>query len=353
MSRFHHALADGAALTEVLLSTTDTTPDGDLAAPPTAPEARAGAAHRHLPAPAGALLAPAGALLGAATWVAGQAGSAARGALHLLSGLPQLADPRNLVDALAFTQQTGQVTGKLLLAGNPPSPLSGTPGPSKRVVWSAAHSLNEVKLAGRLAGATVNDVLVAAVSDALARYLRNRGADPVDLVTMIPVNLRKPGEPLPRELGNKFALVFLQLPSGNHAPLERLSLAKRRMDDIKRSPEAVITFGMITAIGRTKPDIERVLVDFFSNKAIGVTTNVPGPSERRYMAGTPLAGVLGWVPGAGRQGVGVCIFTYDQTVRVGFKVDARIVPDPEKLVHAFDESIDNLLQITGNHGGSD
>lgn len=360
MSRFHHALADGAALTEVLLSTTDDTPDGDLpepqrrrrpepepehlAARPTAPEAAGRVTQGNLPIPASALL-------GAATWMAGQASSAARGALHLLSSLPHLADPRTIVDVLTLTQQTGYVTGKLLLAGNPPSPLSGNPGPIKRVVWSAAHPLDEIKNAGRLAGATVNDVLVTAVSDAFARYLRNHGADPVDLVTMIPVNLRKPGEPLPRELGNKFALVFLRLPSGGHAPLERLSLAKQRMDDIKRSPEAVITFGMITAIGRTKPDIERVLVDFFSNKAIGVTTNVPGPPERRYMGGAPMAGVLGWVPGSGRQGVGVCIFTYDGTVRVGFKVDAGIVPDPEKLVHAFDESISNLLQITGNGGG--
>lgn len=339
MTRFHHALADGAALTEVLLSMTDATPDGDLH-----PEPEPVRAAGHEPHPGG--------LLGAASWAANAAGSAARGALHLLSELPHLANPHLLVDALGLAQQTGQVSGKLLLTEKHESPLTGVPGPAKRVVWSSPRPLADIKAVGRLAGATVNDVLVTALSEALATYVAGRGAEPVDLNTMIPVNLRKPGEPLPRELGNKFALVFLELPSGEHAPLERLALAKARMDQIKHSPEAVITFGMISAIGRTNPEVERVLVDFFSNKAIGVTTNVPGPREQRYVAGVPMTGVLGWVPGSGDQTLGACILTYNATVRVGFKTDASVIPDPEKLVHAFDSSIDDLLQITSNHGSN-
>jgi diacylglycerol O-acyltransferase len=342
MARFHHALADGAALTEVLLSATDTTPDGDLhpAEPAqTQPEhPQPGRSTGKLPS-----------LLGAALQTAETATSATRSALRLLSGLPSLASPRALVDTLTLAQQTGKITSKLLLTNNPDSPLTGIPGLAKRVVWSAPRQLDDVKAIGRLAGATVNDVLVSALAEALARYVASRGAHPVDLNTVVPVSLRKPGEPLPRELGNKFALVYLELPSGDHAPLERLALAKRRMDDIKRSPETAITFGMITAIGRTRPEIERVFVDFFSNKAFGVTTNVPGPRDLRYVAGVPMAGVLGWVPGSGHQSVGACIFTYNRTVRVGFKADAGIVPDPEKLVCAFEESIEGLLQIAGNH----
>ena len=336
MTRFHHALADGAALTEVLLSTTDATATGDLC-----PPHEADAPVDDEPQPTW--------LLGAAAWAANAAGFAARSALHLLGELPHWANPHTLVDALSLAQQTGQVSGKLLLTSNPPGLLSGPPGPTKRVVWSAPRRLSAIKAAGRLAGATVNDVLVTALSEALAQYVADRGAEPVDLNMMVPVNLRKPGEPLPRELGNKFALVFLELPCGDHAPLERLALAKTRMDRIKHSPEAVLTFGVITAIGRTNPEIERHLVDFFSNKAIGVTTNVPGPKRLRYLAGVPLAGVLGWVPGSGHQTLGACILTYNQSVTVGFKVDAGVIPDPEKLVYAFEESIEGLLQITSRH----
>ena len=40
-------------------------------------------------------------------------------------------------------------------------------------------------------------------------------------------------------------------------------------------------------------------MDFFANKASGVTTNVPGPRETRYLAGTRLTGLLGWAPESG------------------------------------------------------
>jgi hypothetical protein len=65
-----------------------------------------------------------------------------------------------------------------------------------------------------------------------------------------------------------------------------------------------------------------------------------------------MTGLLGWVPGSGHQTLGACILTYNNTVRVGFKVDAEIIPDPEKLVHAFDEAIDDLVQIAGAHGSN-
>jgi hypothetical protein len=117
------------------------------------------------------------------------------------------------------------------------------------------------------------------------------------------------------------------------------------MDRIKASPEALITFGLINAIGLTHPKIEDLLVDFFSSKAIGVTTNVMGPLQDRYLAGSRIAGVLGWVPGSGRQTVGVCIFSYNQSVRVGFKVDATVVPQADRLVDAFDAELDDLVAM--------
>ena len=102
------------------------------------------------------------------------------------------------------------------------------------------------------------------------------------------------------------------------------------MDAIKTSPEAIITFGLNTLIGRSERHIERFLVNFFSSKAIGVTTNVIGPSQLRHVAGVPIAGVVSWVPGSGRQTLGICIFSFAQTVRVGFKADAATLPDAEK-----------------------
>jgi WS/DGAT/MGAT family acyltransferase len=232
-----------------------------------------------------------------------------------------------------------------MLHRNPASPLRGAPGEKKLAVWSGPRKVADLKLVARFAGGTVNDVLISAVSGAINSYLVDHGAEPMDLATMVPVNLRAPDEPLPRELGNKFALVLLSLPTGVSAPLERLEESKRRMDALKNSPEAAMTFAILAAVGRTRPEVERLVIDFFSGKAIGVTTNVVGPPGRRYLAGAPIAGAVCWVPGSGPQTLNVSIFSYNRTVRVGFKADAGIVPDVAKLVHAFDAELDQLVRI--------
>lgn len=319
VTRFHHAIADGMALAEVLLSLTDATATADLR-PVTARSAAAGLART----PGNPLV---------------------RSTLDLLSLAPALLRPRTALAAVTLSLQTAHVADKLLLRSNPPTALSGRPGSAKRAVWSEPRPLSQVKRAGLMAGATVNDVLMGAVSGSISSYLQQHGEEPTDLTTMVPVNLRPPGQPLPLELGNRFALVLLPLPSASHAPLTRLAEVKRRMDAIKTSPEAAITFGLINAIGQTHPLVERLFVDFFAGKAIGVTTNVIGPRRHRFVAGSRIEGVLGWVPGHGSQTVGVCIFSYDRTVRVGFKVDAGVVHDPELLVEAFDAELDDLLRL--------
>ena len=160
----------------------------------------------------------------------------------------------------------------------PTPPCPGEPSGTKRIRWSGPLPLADAKQLGRLAGATLNDVLMSAVAAALHRYQLDNGQEPVDLITMVPVNIRPLDEPLPRELGNAFALVLFPFPSGLSAPLDRLAETKRRMDRIKRSPEAVITFAIINAIGHLSATVARIFVDFFANKTIGVTTNVAGPA---------------------------------------------------------------------------
>ena len=332
VARFHHSLADGIALSQVLLSLTDASSSIDLAeldqVDTVAPS-----------------MTRAGGLTGAALALGDTGIQAARGGLRAMSRLPELTRPSLAKDVLELGWRTGKIVDKLLLGHNPQTPFSGQPGVDKRAVWSGPRTIADVKRVSRMTGATVNDVLVAAVSGAVNTYLKGQGAEPVDLTTMVPVNVRPPDQPLPRELGNKFALVFLKLPTGVTPPLQRVAESKRRMDSIKISPEALITFGLNNLIGRIEPRLSNSITNFFSNKAIGVTTNVIGPQQQRYVAGVPITGVVSWVPGSGRQTLGVCIFSIAGTVRVGFKADATTLPDPEKLVHAFDEDMDQLLRI--------
>lgn len=326
--RFHHALADGIALTRVLLSLTE---DGGSSGSDTRGGPEVGG-EDVVDAPDRSL---AGAALSAGV-------AAARAGLGQAS---RLASPSGVLDTVGLGVRTGQVVTDLLWTHSPENVFSGTPGARKRVVWTQPLPLADLKTVGRLAGATLNDVLLSAVAGALHRYQRDRGAEPVDLVTMVPVNVRPLDQPLPRELGNRFALVFVRFPSGRPAPLGRLAETKRRMDWLKASPEAALTLGLMAVMGRTTRSLERYVVDFFADKAIGVTTNVAGPTAVRTLAGVPMSGVLGWVPGSGTHTVGVCVYTYAGNVRVGFMADAGVVPDPGGLLRAFEVEVAGLVAL--------
>jgi WS/DGAT/MGAT family acyltransferase len=328
-SRLHHAMADGIALMQVLLSLTDEEPE------PGAGPAAGAAGDGDQRASRGAV----GAALHLAGAAAGVGGSA-------LLELPRvLLSPAAAGDAFTLARQTAGIAAKLTLSRNPDTAFAGTVGVRKRAVWAPPIPLADVVTVGHRTGTTVNDVLVAALAGAVSTYLRDHDGEAQDVPTMVPVNLRPLDEPPPPELGNRFALVLFSLPSALETPFARLAETKRRMDAIKHSPEAVLTFGLISGIGRTGKELERYLVDFFANKATGVTTNVPGPREPRYLAGTRITSMLGWVPESGEQTLGTSIFTYDGRVHVGFKVDAGTVTDPEQLVSAFRAELDALLHL--------
>ncbi len=314
--RTHHAMADGLALARVLLSLTDEDPGGGAGAPAL---------------PATAEEPGAGLLAAGPGWARATAGAALR-----------WGSPGGLLAAARLAAATTQVVADLVLGHNPDNPLSGEPGPAKRIAWTGPLPLERAKAVGRLAGATLNDVLLSAMAAALREYQQGRGAEPVDLITMVPVSLRDLTAPVAAELGNAFTLVYLRFPSATAAPLARLAETKRRMDWLKASPEVAVTRLLMEVIGRAGRGLDRPVIDFFADKAIGVTTNVMGPREHRWLAGVPVEGVLGWVPGSGRHTLGVCIFTYAGTVRVGVVSDAAVVPDPERLVAAFEAELDLL-----------
>jgi WS/DGAT/MGAT family acyltransferase len=191
----------------------------------------------------------------------------------------------------------------------------------------------------------VNDVLVTAVAGALRRYLHSRDqlTEGITIRALVPVNLRALGAPL--KLGNRFGLVFVDLPIGIADPFERLMAFKQQMAAIKDSPEAVVAFGILTTIGMIPAGVEHRVVELFGNKATAVMTNVPGPREPLYLAGKRLRRIMCWVPQSGRLGLGVSILSYAGEVCLGVATDAGLVPDPEKIVGGFQAEFDELMDL--------
>jgi diacylglycerol O-acyltransferase len=110
------------------------------------------------------------------------------------------------------------------------------------------------------------------------------------------------------------------------------------MERIKNSDEAIFTYEVQRAISAAPAPVAEAVTNFFANKAIGVLTNVPGPTGSMTLAGVPVRQVLGFAPCSGDQPLTATIFTYDGGVTIGFAGDAALVPDLHELVaHVVDE----------------
>ena len=330
ISRMHHCIADGIALARVMLSLTDEHPDAGIE-PPT------NGGHGHS-SRAYALARTAAAPLRAAR-------SATAAMMH--EGAEVLVHPSDEAAHLAGeAARDARALRKLLLLGSDAETVfKGEMRTTRRAAWVSGLDLDEIKEIGHAAGATVNDVLVTALTGALRDYLRGRDTLVDELRAIVPFNLRPLDKPLPSTLGNDFGLVYLPLPVGVRGRRERLEAVKRGMAAIKSSAEGPIAYGILGLVGLTPLEIEKLVVDLFSSKGSMVVTNVPGPRSPVYLAGTRVRGVLVWAPTSGSVSTSVSIISYDGRVTIGVMADAGLVPDPERIAAGFRRELAALRRL--------
>jgi WS/DGAT/MGAT family acyltransferase len=326
VARMHHCIADGIALARVLLSLTDAEPDAGIEAE------KVGESESGL---VGDLVRPARRVAAIGRDVGGA----------LTHEVVQVVrDPTELIDLAGAARDDAKAIAKALFSGPDASTVfKGELGVAEQVAWSDPIQLDDVKAVGYATGTTVNDVLLTAVAGALRSYLAERNSLVDELHAFVPFNLRPLDEPLPRHLGNHFGLVLLPVPVGIEDRRSRLGEVHRRMAEIKESPEGAIGYGLLGVLGATPAAIEQRLLDLFSATGSAVMTNVPGPRQLVYLAGTPVRGVLVWAPTSGGVSMSVSIFSYAGEVTVGVMADRGLVPDPDQIVAAFGREVTALL----------
>jgi diacylglycerol O-acyltransferase / wax synthase len=332
ISRIHHCYADGIALVQVLLSLTDTTREAEkgsdlnkvwLKEDGEKVKKRIGTVDRAMK----------------------------MGVNMFEKGMDIYRDP-SLAGVIAKegTEIARELAVALSLPDDPPTILRGRLGVSKRVAWAEPLELDEVKAIGRAFDCTVNDVLMASAAGALRSYMIERGetVDGITLRATVPVNLR----PLEhaKKLGNHFGLVFLDLPVGEENPVRRLERVAENMRQLKSSRQAIVSFGLLAAMGLAPIGVQRTALELFSRKATAVATNVPGPQMPLYMAGSKIIEQMFWVPQTGSIGIGISIMSYNGRVYFGLISDAKLLPDPDSVIQRFRPEFEKLL-YTAMMGG--
>ena len=337
--RLHHCYADGIAMIRVLLSLTEQDA-GPALAGAHAEESSAG--RRKGAADPLQLL----------DWVAQLTqpvsdiveNTLAEGARLLETGVHKLFHPGVAAAiALQASGMVGEFARVVALPDDPASPLRAPLSGEKRVAWSEPLNLQEVKTVSRALGCTVNDVLMATVAGALGAYLRTEGFDTqgVSLRASVPVNLREADEAT--TLGNKFGLLFVELPVGIANPLQRSYTMHDTMRALKGSQQPPLTLTVLGLLGMMPNVVQGPVLELFSRKGSLVASNVPGPQAPLYLCGQRITQMHFWVPQSGSIGVGVSILSYAGEVFFGLIADRACIAEPAQVVDRLGPEFERLL----------
>jgi WS/DGAT/MGAT family acyltransferase len=223
------------------------------------------------------------------------------------------------------------------------TPLNRPLGPHRRFDW-AETDLEEIKAVKNRLGGTVNDVVLATVAGALARFLTLRRVplEGLRIRANVPVSLR------PRDergtLGNRIALFMAELPVAERDPVRRLERVRDTMARLKDSKQAVGAEVLAAVSEWTSATLLSLAV---RASARGrpynlVVTNVPGPQLPLYLLGARLAACYPVVNLLPQQALGVALFSYAGRLFWGFTADWELVPDLHEFVRAVADAFAEL-----------
>jgi diacylglycerol O-acyltransferase len=339
--RIHHCIADGVALVGVFMSMFDKSEDEPEHAPPT-PRAAAAATAAAEENPWEQIMLPVTAASIKAIDLSSNVFLKTMGMVTDMDKLP------GQISTLGHT--AGQLAMDAIklttMEEDSRTRLKGKPNGVKHVAWSEPLPLAEVKAIGKAFGCSINDVLMASVAGALRAYLREKGdsiAHDCDVRVMVPVNLRKPSRR--QKLGNAFGLVPLVLPVGLEDPVARLFEVRHRMNELKGSYTALVAMSVLGVLGATPKQVQNEIQNYFTRKATAVMSNVPGPQQPLYIAGSQLDQCMFWVPQSGDIGIGVSILSYNGGVQFGIVTDDALVKDPDNIINRFAPEFEKLVLL--------
>ncbi len=252
---------------------------------------------------------------------------------------------------------------------------AGLVGPKRKMRWSI-HPFSEFREIRRAFGGTINDVVLAVISEAAARYLRDHDEDTdgKHLRIMCPVSVRTEDEQ--GALGNRVSGIFPTLPAWPMEAEARYSAVLTETNAIKENQEAQA----LTLMNESSMSMPAALMaptllvgtsfdpTAFAARHPGpvlpklgprppyfgfnfTCTNVPGVQVPLYIAGHKLEKFLGILMLGGPLGYGVAIVSYNQQMMFGMIAETRLMPDLERMVAAMEDAFSELLEAARAKNG--
>jgi diacylglycerol O-acyltransferase len=184
--------------------------------------------------------------------------------------------------------------------------------------------------------ATVNDVVLAAVSGGLRELLTSRGEDVHGLVlrAMVPISLHH--EQAGRASGNQTSTMPVSLPVGEPDPIRRLGLIAADTAARRGKTRPAIGSGLMRFVA-----MQRAFYRFLAHqRTVNLSvTNVPGPPEQLFLAGARVRELFPVVSLMGNVTLAVAVFSYAGQLSLTAVADQGTCPD----VDVFAQGVRNAL----------
>jgi WS/DGAT/MGAT family acyltransferase len=188
------------------------------------------------------------------------------------------------------------------------------------------------------------DVILTIMARAMGHWHRAHGRRQVkELMTLVPVNLRKPEEWAEKpHVGNVATGILVPLPIHHRNALSTYREVQRRMEERKANPMSQAS----PILAEMMSVLPRGFFSWMSEATFGnidyIVTNVPGIMVPRYLAGAEIVAAYPFAPTAARSPASVALYGYRDRLFIGITADETSMPDVDEFEAMIRRSFEEL-----------
>ena len=198
-------------------------------------------------------------------------------------------------------------------------------------------SMDKLHRAGKVAGGSLNDALIAAIAGGLSRYHEKHGTVAGHFVVSMPISIRTSADPIG---GNRATLMRFDVPAADMDPAVRIRLIHEQTAKARGEKSLAYT-QLIAGVLNMMPGgyVGSALrhVDF-------VASDVPGFPERLSFAGAEVRMPFAFSPTIGAA-LNITLLSYVDMCSLGINVDTGAISDLGDFYDCLAAGFDDVLNL--------
>jgi diacylglycerol O-acyltransferase len=204
--------------------------------------------------------------------------------------------------------------------------------------------LADLRAAGKAAGGSLNDAYVAALLGAFRRYHEHVGADVGHMPVGLPVSLRRADDPAG---GNRFGGARFAAPVAEPDPRERIRAVREFMLNAREEPALAYLDFVAPVISLLPTSLLVELTAGIADSQDFQASNVPGLGHPVYLSGSQITQMYAFGPLPGCAAM-FALLSYAGTCCIAANLDPDAFAEPELFGRCLHEGFDEVLALAAH-----